>query len=164
VSDGLSVVMGHPDGLTLSANPDIVELEIPADRTFFGMVRTAAAALAARLNLTIDRIEDLQIAVDEACTLLMPAARVLPQQATATPSPTIGAIACQFIVDRGVLQVEVSGPAVVLPQPDDTGWAVLSALVDRLECGQRAGRAGVTPCQSQTFIQLSMCGPSGTWS
>ena len=36
------------------------------------MLRTATAGLAARLDFTLDEIEDLRIAVDEACALLLP--------------------------------------------------------------------------------------------
>ena len=35
------------------------------------MLRTATAGLAARLDFTLDEIEDLRIAVDEACAMLL---------------------------------------------------------------------------------------------
>ena len=38
------------------------------------IVRTSAAGLAARLDFTIDEIEDLRIAIGEATALLLPAA------------------------------------------------------------------------------------------
>ena len=53
--------------------PD-VELRIPADSAFLSVLRTATAGLAARLDFTLDDIEDLRIAVDEACAIVLPQA------------------------------------------------------------------------------------------
>ncbi len=54
--------------------PD-VELRIPADSAYLAVLRTATAGLAARLDFTLDDIEDLRIAVDEACAMVLPQAR-----------------------------------------------------------------------------------------
>ena len=51
---------------------DVVELRLPADGAYLSVLRTATAGLAARLDFTLDEIEDLRIAVDEACALLLP--------------------------------------------------------------------------------------------
>src|SRR6478735_3271011 len=56
------------DSTTLS---DTVDLRVPADPAYLAVLRTATAGLAARLDLTLDEIEDLRIAVDEACALLL---------------------------------------------------------------------------------------------
>ena len=48
-----------------------VELRLPAEGAYATVVRTTAAGLAARLDFTIDDIEDLRIAVDEACAMLL---------------------------------------------------------------------------------------------
>ena len=40
---------------------------MPADGAYLSVLRTATAGLAARLDFTLDEIEDLRIAVDEAC-------------------------------------------------------------------------------------------------
>ena len=40
---------------------------MPANGTYLAVLRTATAGLAARLQMTLDEIEDLRIAVDEAC-------------------------------------------------------------------------------------------------
>jgi serine/threonine-protein kinase RsbW len=44
---------------------DTVTIRIPASPAYVQVVRLVAAGLAARLNFTIDDIEDLKIAVDE---------------------------------------------------------------------------------------------------
>ena len=46
------------------------------------VLRTATAGLAARLQFTLDEIEDLRIAVDEACAILL---SVAPAQTEVTP-------------------------------------------------------------------------------
>ena len=51
---------------------DVVELRLPADAAYLSVLRTATAGLAARLDFTLDEIEDLRIAVDEACAMLLP--------------------------------------------------------------------------------------------
>ena len=48
------------------------ELRLPADSAYLSVLRTATAGLAARLDFTLDEIEDLRIAVDEACAMLLP--------------------------------------------------------------------------------------------
>ena len=45
---------------------------MPADGAYVSTLRLTAASLAARCDLTIDDIEDLRLAVDEACALLLP--------------------------------------------------------------------------------------------
>src|SRR4051812_6467821 len=59
-------------GPTTAPGDDVVELRLPADGAYLSVLRTATAGLAARLDFTLDEIEDLRIAVDEACALLLP--------------------------------------------------------------------------------------------
>ena len=51
-----------------------VELRLPAEGAYATVVRTTAAGLAARLDFTIDDIEDLRIAIGEASALVIPEA------------------------------------------------------------------------------------------
>jgi serine/threonine-protein kinase RsbW len=44
---------------------------MPAEGAYLSVLRTATAGLAARLDFTLDEIEDLRIAVDEACAQLL---------------------------------------------------------------------------------------------
>ncbi len=44
---------------------------MPAESAYLSVLRTAAAGLAARLDFTLDEIEDLRIAIDEACAMLL---------------------------------------------------------------------------------------------
>ena len=54
-----------PDRST-TGKEDVVVLVVPADGSYLAVLRTATAGLAARLQFTLDEIEDLRIAVDEA--------------------------------------------------------------------------------------------------
>ena len=55
--------------------PEIVSARIPADTPHVSLLRAIATALAARLDFPVDRIIELQIAVDEVCSRLMAVAR-----------------------------------------------------------------------------------------
>ena len=48
-----------------------VELRLPADGAYASVLRTTTAALAARLDFTIDDIEDLRMAVAEASAMVL---------------------------------------------------------------------------------------------
>jgi serine/threonine-protein kinase RsbW len=97
--------------------PD-VELRIPADGAFLAVLRTATAGLAARLDFTLDDIEDLRIAVDEACAMVLPQAR------------TGSDLTCVFHLAERNLTVGVSAQCDEPRQPsrDGFGWTVLAAL------------------------------------
>jgi len=52
-------------------SPEAVVITVPARAEFLHVVRTVVGSVAARRDLTIDAIEDLRIAVDEACAQLL---------------------------------------------------------------------------------------------
>lgn len=130
---------------------DVVELSVPALAQYVAVVRAATAGLAARLDLTLDRIEDLRIAVDEACTLLVHA----PGSVQATEQ-----ISCVFRLDDTALTVDVTGPRADLPERTGYAWAVLSALVDSLESGYEDDAAG----RPRTWLRLVVRAGAGQWA
>jgi serine/threonine-protein kinase RsbW len=103
---------------------DVVDLRVPADPAYLAVVRTATAGLATRLNLTLDEIEDLRIAVDEACSLLL--------AGRAHPGRTLNAA---FSVGNGALSVVIAGPAEELPKGASFSWSVLRALAGEVITG-----------------------------
>ncbi len=105
---------------------DRVELRVPADPAYLAVLRTACAGLAARLDLTLDEIEDLRIAVDEACSLLLAGAAVDDDDS--------GLVAVFDLADSA-LDIRVSGPARRLPERTSFAWAVLEALVGEVSVG-----------------------------
>jgi serine/threonine-protein kinase RsbW len=97
---------------------DVVELRLPADGAYLSVLRTATAGLAARLDFTLDEIEDLRIAVDEACALLLP---------DAVPGSDM---TCVFTLTVETLAVSVSVPSQTsrVPRRNTFAWTVLTAL------------------------------------
>ncbi len=95
-----------------------VELRLPADGAYVSVLRTTTASLAARLDFTIDDIEDLRIAVGEACAL------VLPEADAASP------LLAEFFLAPGRLtvRVTVSGSEIGQPDYDSFAWQVLDTL------------------------------------
>lgn len=110
--------LGALDGAANSPAPDFVEIRLPADGAFLSVLRTATAALAARLNFTIDEIEDLRIAVDEACALVL--VKAVPE----------GELLCRFVIDPAAMTVSVTAPTRdgTPPARDSFAWMVLTAL------------------------------------
>ena len=97
---------------------DRVRVCMPAEGAYLSVLRTATAGLAARLDFTLDEIEDLRIAVDEACAMLL---------AQAIPGTNLE---CDFDLGADQMTITVS---VVAAQPrtparDTFAWTVLSAL------------------------------------
>jgi serine/threonine-protein kinase RsbW len=126
------VVDGSDEPRSQPAARDFVELRVPADPAYLAVVRTAAAGLAARLDLTLDEIEDLRIAVDEACALLLDHRTHRDQSLVAT-----------FTMQPSTLDVLVRGPATLLPERSSFAWAVLEALVGGVETGADADGAWI---------------------
>lgn len=76
-------------GSPSTAPAETVELTVPASASYVSVLRTVTASLAARRDFTIDEIDDLRIAVDEASALLLPhagAQRGRPPNLTVRPS------------------------------------------------------------------------------
>jgi serine/threonine-protein kinase RsbW len=111
-------------GADETTTSDTVDLRVPADPAYLAVVRTATAGLAARLDLTLDEIEDLRIAVDEACALLL--------EHQSHPDAQLHAA---FTLGPSTLEVFVTGPARTLPERTSFAWSVLEALVGEVETG-----------------------------
>jgi serine/threonine-protein kinase RsbW len=107
-----------------------VELTLPAEGVYAAIVRTTAAGLAARLDFTIDEIEDLRIAIGEASAL------VIPQ---ADPD---GHLVCRFLLAPGSMTVELATEAVDEPEADRASfaWQVLETLAEDVTAGSSDGR------------------------
>ncbi len=54
-----------------ASSDETVRITVPARAEYLHVVRTVVGNVAARRDLTIDAIEDLRIAVDEACAQLL---------------------------------------------------------------------------------------------
>ena len=118
----------------MSENRPDVELRIPADSIYLAVLRTATAGLAARLDFTLDDIEDLRIAVDEACAMVLPQAR------------SDSDLTCSFDLSPTRLTVAVTAECDG-PEMPDTGsfaWTVLAALTNEVHADVAGDRLTVT--------------------
>jgi serine/threonine-protein kinase RsbW len=112
---------GLPNGshhhVDIDSPPD-AQLRLPADSAYLAVLRSATAGLAARINFTLDDIEDLRIAVDEACAIL------LPQAAPASQ------LDCTFWLGGATMTVAVGATCTEPKKPSEQGfaWRVLTAL------------------------------------
>lgn len=110
-----------------------VLVRVPADGAFVSVLRTTTAGLAARLDLTLDVVEDLRIAVGEACAMVLP---------EADPD---GDLTAEFFLGTDSLRVVVSVPCAdpIEPDHDSFAWQVLETLADHAEAVHRDGRFAV---------------------
>lgn len=113
----------HTADGTGAAQQDFVEVKLPAQGAYLSVLRTATAGLAARLDFTLDEIEDLRIAVDEACAMLL--GQALPDSA----------LTCVFHLVGDSLAITVSAPTTDghTPARDTFAWTVLSALAGEVD-------------------------------
>jgi serine/threonine-protein kinase RsbW len=114
-----------------------VELRLPADSVYVSVLRTTTASLSARLDFTIDDIEDLRIAVGEACAMVLPEA----DQGTD--------LVAEYFLGAGRLtvRVSVSGSDIGAPDYDSFAWQVLDTL---------AGTAAAEVADGRFVVTLSM--------
>jgi len=113
---------GMADG-TPSSGRDVVSVRLPAEGAYLAVLRTTTASLAARLDFTLDEIEDLRIAVDEACCLLL---------ADAAPDAMLTS---SFEMSADAIQVTVSTQTAHHrgPARESFAWTVLSALAGHVD-------------------------------
>ncbi len=117
---------------------DVVVLVVPADGGYLAVLRTATAGLAARLQFTLDEIEDLRIAVDEACAMLLTLA--------GRPTKPSTELTCLFQVTEESLSIEVAVPVgdkAALPGGHSFSWQVLTALAGEVTAENSGGKASI---------------------
>ncbi|MDQ1662711.1 MAG: serine/threonine-protein kinase RsbW [Blastococcus sp.] len=106
-----------------------LELRVPTTATQLPAVRAMAADLAMRMDYDLDAVEDLRLAVDEACATL-----VLVAEGDAR-------LTVVFETTRSGLHIDAwvpTSPGTDVPR-DGFGWAVLETLVDSVE-GRPSGQ------------------------
>ena len=111
-----------------------VELRLPAEGAYASVLRTTAAGLAARLDFTIDDIEDLRMAAGEAHAMVLAEA-------------DDGAdLVCEFFLGERALTLRMSVAATDPGRPDyeSFGWQVLSTLASEVAAETDPQRFTVT--------------------
>ena len=112
-----------------------VRLELPALSAYLVLARTSVTAMCARMDFPLDRLDDVKLAVDEACTLLL---------ADMSPDESINIKITPG--DRGHLMIEIRANTIHGRPPKQTSfaWAVLTALVDQATTGASHGKVFIT--------------------
>jgi serine/threonine-protein kinase RsbW len=111
-----------------------IRLTIPASPQWVVLIRTATTAVCARLDFSMDRLDDLRLAVDEVASLLIK---------DAVPDSVIE---CELLAgEDGRLDVTLSTHtnAGVLPPTNSFSWTVLTALVDDVTATVDADRLSI---------------------
>jgi serine/threonine-protein kinase RsbW len=102
-----------------------LELRVPSTATQLPAVRAMAGDLAMRMDYDLDSVEDLRLAVDEACAIL------------AAIGDADEPLTVVFESTRAGLHIEAWVPAAegtTVPR-DGFGWAVLQTLADTVDAG-----------------------------
>jgi serine/threonine-protein kinase RsbW len=124
--------------------PD-VQLRLPAENAYVSVLRMTTAGLAARLDFTLDDIEDLRMAVGEACALVLDGAA--PE----------GKLSVGFDLDEGSMRVTVAADSAdeATPDTETFAWQVLTALGNDLEAGTVEGQKSVSFSVSTSVVASS---------
>ncbi|MCZ2805245.1 ATP-binding protein [Modestobacter sp. VKM Ac-2983] len=126
-----------------------LELRVPTSPTQLPAVRAMTGDLAMRMDFDLDAVEDLRLAVDEACATLS--------------SVALGGapLTVVFEAARDGLRIDAwvpTAPGVDVPR-DGFGWAVLHTLVDTVEAGPSnqsvvpAGNGQATPVACISLVK-----------
>jgi len=117
-----------------------VELRLPADGAYASVLRTTTAALAARLDFTIDDIEDLRMAIAEAAAMVLEAAGDDTE------------LVSHFTLAPGEMTIAVGAgtPSPVEPEYDSFAWQVLTTLATSAKIESDDGRFTVTLTMTST--------------
>ena len=111
--------------------PTAVSVDVPATPEFVQVLRDVAAGVAARLDMPIDQIEDVRLAVAEAASLL------LQEAEAASLRMTIGR-------NSDTLDVTLTSDGQVDPWPTDRvlaswPWLVMKGLTDEIRADRAEG-------------------------
>jgi serine/threonine-protein kinase RsbW len=117
----------------------VVELTIPGKPEYVGVARLAILGVASRMRFSYDEVEDIRLAVGEACTTAIERAN-----GAQTPSPEVR-VRC--LIDPTRLVVEVTdraaaAPAEVTPVPESVleerslGGVLIRILMDDVQITQ----------------------------
>lgn len=115
---------------------EAVTISVPAQTGFIHVLRAVVASLAARLDFSYDDIEDLRLAVDEACAHLL-SARAPARQ-----------IALDITLSPGHLEILLHTDAEPAEWPPPNAehtltWQVLSTLADTASLHREGTRPAI---------------------
>lgn len=123
-----------------------VELRLPAQGVYVSVLRTTTAGLAARLDFTLDDIEDLRMAVGEAAAIVLE---------TASEDTDLEA---RFWLGDRTMTVTVATSTSRSPDVDEDSfaWQVLTTLATSAEVTTADDRIAITLVMQATPLEAAL--------
>ncbi|MEP9383710.1 anti-sigma factor [Nocardioides sp. KR10-350] len=123
-----------------------MELRLPAEGVYVSVLRTTTAGLAARLDFTLDDIEDLRMAVGEA------AAIVLESAAAGTD------VVARFWLGDRTMTVSVAADCAAPAEIDEDSfaWQVLTTLATSARASTGQSRLDITLVVQATPLEAAL--------
>ena len=113
-----------------------IRLSVPARADYVHVLRSVTASVAAKLDFSYDDIEDLRLAVDEACAYLL-GLRQGPKSLSLTITPSGGALDVLASIDGAETADRVQGLQANMV------WHLLGALTDEARFEESGGHPGI---------------------
>jgi len=129
MADSVSGSEGTRGGFMDDITGGEVRLSMPAVPELIRLARLTAAGLAARLAFSLDDVEDVKIAIDELCHLLVSAAG---GKGTLT-------LTYRLVGDSLVVEGAAEADSGTEPRPNELSALILAAVADEHEVSHRDG-------------------------
>jgi serine/threonine-protein kinase RsbW len=113
-----------------------IRLSVPARADYVHVLRSVTASVAAKLDFSFDDIEDLRLAVDEACAYLL-GLQEDPTSLSLTITPSGGAVDVLASVDGEEAAGRGQGLQATMV------WHLLGALTDEARFEESGGHPGI---------------------
>lgn len=108
---------------------EYIELDVPGTPEYLSLIRLNAGSIAARLDVTLDELEDLELAVDELClSLLGGSASGGRLRLRIGWGDDLIDVRCRLL--DAPTKPEHEEPPVVTGLPASLSWQILDSLVD----------------------------------
>jgi serine/threonine-protein kinase RsbW len=123
-----------------------VELKIPARPEYVGVARLAILGVASRMRFSYDEVEDIRLAVGEACTTAVEwAAKNSHQDTDVVVRSTIAESTLTVeIIDEAGVREEPADSESRETDPESLGALLITLLVDEVSVSSRDGGTCVT--------------------
>lgn len=122
-------------------NPTIT-LTVPARPEFISEIRSVIGSAAVRHDFTYEAVEDLRLAVDEACTRLLVIAK-LDSQISMEIVPIELGISVRVSVPVDLQGVPTEEPWPTSEERENLAWTVMHALASEVDAGVAGDQAWV---------------------
>ena len=113
-----------------------IRLSVPARGDYVHVLRSVIASVAAKLDFSYDDIEDLRLAVDEACAYLI-GLREGPTELGLTITPSDRSVEVLAWVDGAEAPLRAQGLQTSMV------WHLLGALTDEARSEESGGHPGI---------------------